>query len=110
MSSFSMILNSLSLATFLVAALANPVAPVAPAAPVAPVAPAAPQTSCTNIQLVIGMCITANWDYLILNSIFLARGTTEPGTFGEIVGDPLYAATVSKFGSYASVSGYAVNV
>jgi hypothetical protein len=39
-----------------------------------------------------------------------ARGTTEPGTFGVVVGDPLYAATVSKFGSSVSVSGYAVNV
>jgi len=53
--------------------------------------PATAQTSCTNIQLVI------------------ARGTTEPGTFGSYLGDPLYAATVAKFGSYASVSGYAVN-
>jgi hypothetical protein len=44
------------------------------------------------------------------NFVDLARGTTEPGTFGSIVGDPLYAATVAKFGTYASVSGYAVNV
>jgi hypothetical protein len=42
--------------------------------------------------------------------IFLARGTTEPGTFGEIVGDPLYAATIAKFGPSVTVSGYSVNV
>jgi hypothetical protein len=56
------------------------------------------------------MRFTILQDGLLLNSISLARGTTEPGPFGVIVGDPLYAATVAKFGSYASVSGYAVNV
>jgi len=71
------------LASLLIATGANPIATAAAPKPV--------KSDCTDLQLVI------------------ARGTTEPGTFGQVVGDPLYAATVAKVDKKTTVSGYAVN-
>jgi len=78
-----MLSNLFILAFLLVATRANPIDATA-------AKPKPPKDGCADLQLVI------------------ARGTTEPGTFGQIVGDPLYAAVLAKVDKHTTVSAYAV--
>jgi hypothetical protein len=70
--------------------------------------------NCSDIELVIGK-MSLHSQQILSNAILIARGTTEPlaPKYGEIVGDPLFNATIADFAKSqgkVNVTGYAVNV